>query len=488
MKRLLSILFIFISVNVYCQITNGGFDTDMTGWTVVTGSAVRSGQATVGSWNVLPAGTGMARIQPSGVGTASSVQTTLGLTSNQLSSIPSITNVAAMYQDIVLTAGQSITVYWNYVSQDYAPYDDGTFMSLTGPSTQQFIPLARTQSNAQVPAVQSYGSTGWKSTTVTVTVSGTFRLGFGAFNWGDTGVDPILFVDNAMGGTAAPGMAIITTTTAASNITGTSATTGGTITGDGGSAITERGVVYGTSSSPTTSNSKVTSAGTTGTFSVNLTGLTAGTKYYVRAYAINSAGTVYGPEITFTTTQNAVTLSGTVSIPASLSPNVSLSLYRVVGGVETLIETKTINSDGTYSFSVTNLNTTHKLVPSLNIQGITSTDFDLVWQEAQNINTPNNLASGLVMTGTKQWKAADVNKNGILDLGDVYLVGAHITGLRPTTEVLWFSPADYDNINKTNFNTINPVTSFTINVVTSNVTQNIKYCILGDINLSHSSN
>jgi hypothetical protein len=47
---------------------------------------------------------------------------------------------------------------------------------------------------------------------------------------------------------------------------------------------------------------------------------------------------------------------------------------------------------------------------------------------------------------------------------------------------------DYDNINKTNFPTIIPVTSFTINVATSNVIQNIKYCILGDINLSHSSN
>lgn len=91
------------------------------------------------------------------------------------------------------------------------------------------------------------------------------------------------------------------------------------------------------------------------------------------------------------------------------------------------------------------------------------------------------------MTGTKQWKAADVNKNGKLDLGDAYLVAAHITGFRLITEVLWFNPTDYDNITLLNFATTNPVTSFTINVVTSNVTQNIKYCILGDVNLSHSS-
>jgi len=92
------------------------------------------------------------------------------------------------------------------------------------------------------------------------------------------------------------------------------------------------------------------------------------------------------------------------------------------------------------------------------------------------------------MTGTKQWKAADVNKNGVLDPGDAYLVAAHLTGFRPITEVLWFTPVNYDLLTRTNFSTINPVASFTINVTTSNVTQNIKYCILGDINLSHSSN
>ena len=110
-----------------------------------------------------------------------------------------------------------------------------------------------------------------------------------------------------------------------------------------------------------------------------------------------------------------------------------------------------------------------------------------MWGEAQNINTPNNLEPGLVMTGTKQWEAADVNQNGILDLGDAYLVAAHISGFRPITQVLWFTATNYDLITRTNFATITPVTFFTINVVTSDVTQNIKYCILGDVNLSHSS-
>jgi hypothetical protein len=80
-----------------------------------------------------------------------------------------------------------------------------------------------------------------------------------------------------------------------------------------------------------------------------------------------------------------------------------------------------------------------------------------------------------------------MNRNGILDLGDAYLLIAHTTGLRVSNEVLWFNPSDYDLITKNNFGSINPVLHFTINVSTSNVTQNIKYCILGDVNLSHSS-
>jgi hypothetical protein len=80
-----------------------------------------------------------------------------------------------------------------------------------------------------------------------------------------------------------------------------------------------------------------------------------------------------------------------------------------------------------------------------------------------------------------------MNRNGILDLGDAYLLIDHTTGLRVSNEVLWFNPSDYDLITKNNFGSINPVLHFTINVSTSNVTQNIKYCILGDVNLSHSS-
>ena len=92
------------------------------------------------------------------------------------------------------------------------------------------------------------------------------------------------------------------TTSSATNITTSSATIGGNVTSDGGATVTERGVCYSTSSSnPTTSNSKKTAGSGLGNFTVNLSNLSAGTKYYVRAYAINEIGTSYGPTISFTT-------------------------------------------------------------------------------------------------------------------------------------------------------------------------------------------
>ena len=90
-------------------------------------------------------------------------------------------------------------------------------------------------------------------------------------------------------------------TTAVSSLTATSAMIGGNISNDGGAAITERGICFSTTTNPTTANIKVVSGSGTGSYTVNMTGLTAETNYYVRAYAISSAGTAYGNEVNFLT-------------------------------------------------------------------------------------------------------------------------------------------------------------------------------------------
>lgn len=92
------------------------------------------------------------------------------------------------------------------------------------------------------------------------------------------------------------------TTLPVSNISGASATSGGNITNDGGSAITQRGIVWSTTPSPTMANSSTNDGSGAGSFTSSLNGLIANTTYYVRAFATNGAGTAYGNQVSFTTT------------------------------------------------------------------------------------------------------------------------------------------------------------------------------------------
>jgi uncharacterized protein (TIGR02145 family) len=98
----------------------------------------------------------------------------------------------------------------------------------------------------------------------------------------------------------------ILTTTSATNILQTTATSGGNITSDGGASVTARGVCWSTSTNPTIAESHTTDGSGTGVFVSNLIGLTTNTLYYVRAYATNSVGTAYGNEVSFTTLSFAI--------------------------------------------------------------------------------------------------------------------------------------------------------------------------------------
>lgn len=91
------------------------------------------------------------------------------------------------------------------------------------------------------------------------------------------------------------------TTNSISAISYSGATSGGIISGDGGNAITSKGVCWNTIGTPTIADSKTNNGSGSANFSSLLTGLSKGTTYYVRAYATNIVGTSYGNERIFTT-------------------------------------------------------------------------------------------------------------------------------------------------------------------------------------------
>ncbi len=119
------------------------------------------------------------------------------------------------------------------------------------------------------------------------------------------------------------------TTNSVSGVTSTTATCGGNVTSAGGTSVTARGVCWSTSQNPTVSGSHTTNGSGTGSFTSSITGLTANTTYYVRAYATNSAGTAYGAQKTFTTTAGAQptvttnSVSGVTSTTATCGGNVT---------------------------------------------------------------------------------------------------------------------------------------------------------------------
>ena len=90
-------------------------------------------------------------------------------------------------------------------------------------------------------------------------------------------------------------------TNTVTSVTSSSASCGGNVTDNGGSAVTARGVCWSTSQNPTVSDSHTSDGSGIGSFNSSITGLSPNTTYYVRAYATNSAGTAYGNTLVFNT-------------------------------------------------------------------------------------------------------------------------------------------------------------------------------------------
>lgn len=86
------------------------------------------------------------------------------------------------------------------------------------------------------------------------------------------------------------------------SITGARASLSAKVTGDGGSAILQRGFCGGiTSGQILASNNRIVVAGTTGDYVKHFNGFYPNTTYYVKAYAYTATDTVYSNEVSFST-------------------------------------------------------------------------------------------------------------------------------------------------------------------------------------------
>jgi hypothetical protein len=117
-------------------------------------------------------------------------------------------------------------------------------------------------------------------------------------------------------------------TSGITSIMDTSATSGGTITNDGGARVTARGVCWSTSSNPTIAGNKTVNGNGTGTFTSTITRLSQLTAYHVRAYATNVVGTAYGADSTFVTAGPPSVVTNTINSISYFTANVNSSVVN----------------------------------------------------------------------------------------------------------------------------------------------------------------
>lgn len=220
---------------------------DYNGWTVGPASGTQTGNysgngigaATVtgdktvsccgsNTWIVSPyTGSYMVSLQPFGGQNYSTMTSALGLSASSITALNteinaqgtgSITSGVWITKNFTFSSPATFKMAWNYISTDYVPFSDGSLTSLvnTGAAadkgkingvTTEYLLLGATNPNTGNYSTGSYGSTGWQWVNYEITTSGTYKVGFSAFNQGDTALSPVLFVNDGLGTTTKNGTA-----------------------------------------------------------------------------------------------------------------------------------------------------------------------------------------------------------------------------------------------------------------------------------------
>ncbi|MDD4992598.1 MAG: hypothetical protein PHR83_10225 [Paludibacter sp.] len=137
-------------------------------------------------------------------------------------------------------------------------------------------------------------------------------------------VDSITFTDSV-----AQSLPVLTTS-GVTTISYTTAQSGLTIKSVGGTTILEKGICWSTTPNPTIENTKIASSAATSASTLSLTGLTAGSVIYIRAYATNLAGTAYGEQKSFTTLSYSLPTVETTSASYNYTTNKATCVVKVI--------------------------------------------------------------------------------------------------------------------------------------------------------------
>ncbi len=216
-------------------------------------------------------------------------------------------------------------------------------------------------------------------------------------------------------------------TTAAFNVTSSSALSGGNITNNGGATITSSGICWSTSENPTISNSKSSDGTLTGVYASSMSGLVPGTTYYIRSYATNNIGTAYGNQVTLTISAVLPTISTTAASNVTSSSALSGGNITNNGGA-------TISSSGVCWSTTTNPTIGNSKSSEVTLTGVfTSSLSGLIPGEVYYIRAyaTNSIgtAYGNEISFTTTAPSLYNNSEWIIDKNNEYqIIGLHTNG------------------------------------------------------------
>lgn len=201
MKRtLIAALLSLGAAHASAGLINGGFETGtVTPWTAAGQVSVVSGNTySVGTVNP-QSGAYAARMISAGQ-SAGDLAAIMGVSEATLEASNggiNATNGSMIYQSAAANVGDTFVFNWNFVEQDYLPFDDWAFYGISingGPATvTKFASLASVGPGA--------GTTinGWEALSVNITQAGNYTFYFGVVNAYDTGLDSDLWIDGVTG-------------------------------------------------------------------------------------------------------------------------------------------------------------------------------------------------------------------------------------------------------------------------------------------------